>query len=449
MKLSKLLGKNLREKPSECFLQSNIFMIRGSYIKNVASGIFSLFLPAKKSIRKIENIIREEMNNINGQEVLFPVVMPATLWEETNRYSTVGNEMIRFKDRNDSNMVLGMTHEEAAVHLAKGVATSYIQYPFMIYQIQTKVRDEPRSRAGLIRAREFTMKDAYSFHVSKNDLEKYYEVCHRAYERIFERVGLREAISIQSDSGVMGGSISHEFMLLSDVGEDKIVICKNCNYKANIEVFVKNNTSLQLNDGLSFEETVEIINGCKCPACESKSIYVSRGIEIGNIFQLGQKYTKDMDMKFVDEKGESKFPYMGCYGIGVGRLYASICEAHNDNYGPIWPISVAPWEVHICALRIDNKDVKEVSEKIYNTLKSDHLDVVFDDRNSSAGEMFADADLLGAPIRIIISARNLNENKVEIITRDKSEKIFAQVDDTLETVKKMISKEYKKLNFND
>lgn len=443
MRCSKILGEKLKQKPSDCLLQSHIFMIKGSYIKNVASGIFSLFMPAKRSIRKIENIIREEMDNIGGQEVLFPVVMPATLWEETDRYNTIGGEMIRFKDRNDSNMLLGMTHEEAAVHLAKDAAISYTCYPFMIYQIQTKVRDEPRSRGGLIRTREFTMKDAYSFHTIKEDLDEYYDLCHKAYERIFKRTGLPEVISVKSDSGMMGGSISHEFMLLSDVGEDKIIICKNCNYKANVEIFAKNNKDLT--DDLSFEKVSEIIGESTCPDCETKSVYVSRGIEVGNIFQLGQKYTKDMNMKFVDSQGTSQFPYMGCYGIGVGRLYASVCEASNDNFGPIWPISIAPWEIQICALRIDNPEVKEVSEKLYNTLKSNNMDVIFDDRNISAGEMFADADLLGSPIRIIVSPKNLKENKIEITSRDKQQKIFVDIENALDTVQKLVFEEYKKL----
>ena len=445
MRYSKVLGKNLKEKPSECSLKSHMFMIKGSYIKNVASGIFSLFNPAQKSIRKIENIICEEMDNIGGQEVFLPLVMPATLWEETNRYNTIKNEMIRFKDRNGSKMVLGMTHEEAAVHLARDIATSYTQYPFMVYQIQTKVRDEPRSRGGLIRTREFIMKDAYSFHASKDDLDIYYNLCHKAYEKIFKRVGLPEVVSVKSDSGMMGGSISHEFMLLSNVGEDKIIVCNNCNYKANVEIFAKNNKKLA--DDLSFQKVSEIVSESMCPDCKSKSLYTSRGIEVGNIFQLGQKYTKDMNMIFIDNQGTPQFPYMGCYGIGVGRLYASICEAHHDDFGPIWPISVAPWEIQICALRIDNQNVKETSEKIYNKLKTNNMDVIFDDRNVSAGEMFADADLLGSPIRIIVSPKNLSEGKVEISMRDKSKKIFVEIKNIVKTVEELISEEYKKLNF--
>ena len=209
MRVSKLLGERFKNAPSDCLIDSHKLMVRGGYMKYMANGIYSLFMPTKRITRKIENIIREEMDRIDGQEVMFPVVMPASLWEKSGRYSSIGSEMARFKDRNNNNMVLGMTHEEAAVHLAKDTAQSYANYPFMIYQIQTKFRDEPRARGGLIRVREFTMKDAYSFHTYQEDLEKYYERCFEAYERIFRRAGAKNVVSVKSDSGMMGGSISH------------------------------------------------------------------------------------------------------------------------------------------------------------------------------------------------------------------------------------------------
>ena len=228
MKVSELLGTRFKDAPSSCIIESHKLMVRGGYMKYMANGIYSLFMPTKRITRKIENIIREEMDKIDGQEVMFPVVMPATLWEESGRYMSIGSEMARFTDRSNNKMVLGMTHEEAAVHLAKNTAESYTQYPFMIYQIQTKFRDEPRARGGLIRVREFTMKDAYSFHTSQEDLEKYYDRCHEAYNRIFKRAGAKNFISVKSDSGMMGGSVSHEFMLLSDIGEDTLAICPEC-----------------------------------------------------------------------------------------------------------------------------------------------------------------------------------------------------------------------------
>ena len=235
MKLDKLIGDRFKERPSDCQIDSHALMVRGGYIKYVANGIYSNFPPLKRVTRKIEQIIREEMDAIDGQEVLFPVVMPASLWQETGRYESIGAELLRFTDRNRQTMVLGMTHEEAAVQLVREYANTYTKYPFMIYQIQTKYRDEARPRGGLIRVREFTMKDAYSFHTSQEDLEQYYQRAHKAYERIYKRCGAPNVISVKSDSGMMGGSVSHEFMMLTPIGEDSIAICKKCGYTANVE----------------------------------------------------------------------------------------------------------------------------------------------------------------------------------------------------------------------
>ena len=235
MKVATLLGERFKKAPADCVFDSQALMVRGGYIKSVGTGLFSFFMPAKRIAKKIENIIREEMDRIDGQEVMFPVVMPGTLWQESGRYNSIGSELLRFKDRNGIDMVLGMTHEEAAVQLARDAAKSYTQYPFMIYQIQTKFRDEPRSRGGLIRTREFTMKDAYSFHTSQEDLEQYYAKAYHAYDRIFARAGVPQVVAVKSDSGMMGGRISHEFMLLTDIGEDTIVICPECGYRSNSE----------------------------------------------------------------------------------------------------------------------------------------------------------------------------------------------------------------------
>ena len=547
MKLEKLVGDRFKEKPSDCVIDSHALMIRGGYMKYVANGIYSSYMPLKRITRKIEQIIREEMDALDGQEVQFPVVMPASLWDESGRYESVGSELLRFTDRNNSKMVLGMTHEEAAVQLVREYANSYTKYPFMIYQIQTKFRDEARPRAGLIRVREFTMKDAYSFHTSQEDLEQYYEKCHKAYERIFARAGIPEVISVKSDSGMMGGSVSHEFMLLTPVGEDSIAICPECGYRANMEaaasiienerdavsspleeketpnihtiediceflntpkdksckavvyqrneddsyivLFIRgdldvNETKLTnflscdihpavitedcgLNAGfigpvglpenmtVLFDESLKnannlscgankegyhfigldmqrdvpnaeyhdfakIINGGICPECGKHVITVSRGIEVGNIFQLGTKYSKSMGMTYLDENGKSNIPIMGCYGIGVGRLAASVCEAHHDEYGPVWPMSIAPWQVHICAVRPDSDNVREVADNLYNTLQAKGAEVLYDDRSVSAGVMFSDADLLGVPLRVIVSPRNLKEGVCEIVSRDKS-----------------------------
>ena len=548
MKVSQLLGRRFKEAPASCIIDSHKLTVRGGYIKYMANGIYSLFMPMKRITRKIENIIREEMDRIDGQEVMFPVAMPASLWEESGRYFSIGSEMARFTDRSGNKMVLGMTHEEAAVHMAKNVAESYAQYPFMIYQIQTKFRDEPRARGGLIRVREFTMKDGYSFHTSQEDLERYYARCYEAYERIFRRAGVRDFIAVKSDSGMMGGSISHEFMLLSEIGEDTLAICPECGYSANMEaaecitenepgereelalistpdvktiedltkyvgispagfakavvyqknkddkyvvVFIRgdldvNETKLRnligedIHPGVVTEESgivagfigprdlkgaetivfdsslkgieslvtganrpdyhykgfnvgrdfgkadyadvAKTYAGAPCPCCGKRSITVKKGIEIGNIFQLGTKYTKAMDMTYLDDNGEAHYPIMGCYGIGVGRLAASICQESHDEYGPIWPISVAPWEVEICNLRNDDDTVRETSEKLYEDLKKAGVEVLYDDRDIRPGSMFADADLLGVPVRVVVSPKTCQRGVVEVTTRDKTVK---------------------------
>lgn len=573
MKFEKLVGERFRERPSDCVIDSHALMIRGGYMKYVTNGIFSLYTPLRRITQKIECIIREEIDAVDGQEVLFPVVLPASLWEESGRYSSVGSELMRISDRNGNPLVLGMTHEEAAVHLVREFAGSYTKYPFMIYQIQTKFRDEARPRGGLIRVREFTMKDAYSFHTSQADLEEYYERCFHAYERIFKRAGLKNFISVASDSGMMGGSISHEFMLLTPVGEDSIAICSDCDYRANMEAaecIVENtllsdssesNSAESLSlvntpDSCTIEEVCEFLNmsaekSCKavvyqknltdeyvilfirgdldvnetkltnylgeeihpavidensgiiarytgpvnlssnqnytilfdrslgnssnlfcganvsgyhytglnisrdcgdvqfydfakikeggiCPRCGKKSISISRGIEIGNIFQLGTKYSKAMNMQYTDSDGEMKYPIMGCYGIGVGRLAASVCEESNDEYGPIWPMSIAPWQVHLCCVRADNPEIKNYADSLYNDLTSNGIEVIYDDRNVSAGVMFSDADLLGIPLRLTVSPRNMKDSCCEITSRDKKVSLKAPFDEVIPTIKKLI-----------
>lgn len=571
MKIDKLAGERFKEKPSDCVIDSHALMLRGGYMKGVANGIYSSFMPLRRITRKIENIIREEMDAIDGQEVQFPVVMPASLWAESGRYESIGSELMRFKDRNDAPMVLGMTHEEAAVQLVREYANSYTKYPFMIYQVQTKFRDEARPRGGLIRVREFTMKDAYSFHTSQEDLERYYDVCYKAYERIFARAGIPEVITVASDSGMMGGSISHEYMLLSPIGEDSIAVCSACDYRANMEaaesiinneitgeskelelvytpdihtiedicnflktpleesckavVYQKNMTDeyvvifvrgdLDINEtkltnylgeavhpavitedcGLfagfigpvgmdrekftvlfdkSLENThnlscgankfdhhytglkisrdvgeVEYIDLAKikeggiCPKCGKPAITISRGIEVGNIFQLGTKYTKSMGMQYLDSEGNLQYPIMGCYGIGVGRLAASVCEAHHDEYGPIWPMSIAPWHVQICCLRADDDECRGVSDDLYQKMLDDRMEVIYDDRNIRPGAMFSDADLLGVPVRVIVSPRNLKEGVCEIVTRDKTVSMKVELDKVIDTVKEMIAERLK------
>lgn len=566
MKLEKLVGERFRERPSDCVVDSHALMIRGGYMKPVANGIFSSYMPLKRITRKIEQIIREEMDALDGQEVMFPVVMPASLWEETGRYESIGRELVRFTDRSSSPLVLGMTHEEAAVQLVREYAKSYTKYPFMIYQIQTKFRDEARPRAGLIRVREFTMKDAYSFHTSQEDLEEYYARCLAAYKRIYARVGIPEVVAVASDSGMMGGSVSHEFMLLTPIGEDSIAICQECDYRANMEaaenivhnkpdevsekltlvhtpnvssiedlsaflnvsrertckavVYQRNSDDhyivlfirgdLEANEtkltnflgyaihpaviteegglcagflgpynltnkvtvlydrslegrnnlvcgankaeyhytGLNmardvgaaqYHDFAKIAEGGICPRCGKPAITVSRGIEVGNIFQLGTKYTKAMNMTYVNQEGELQYPVMGCYGIGVGRLAAAVCEVHHDEYGPIWPMSIAPWQVHLCAVRADNPEVKAYADDLYQQLQGKGIEVICDDRSVSAGVMFSDADLLGVPIRVVVSPRNLKKGILEVTSRDKKLSVPIPMRGAVEEIQRIIA----------
>ena len=269
MKVKNLVGQRFKERPADCVIDSHALMVRGGYMKYVGNGIFSEFPILRRVTSKIETIIREEMKAIDGQEVLFPVVMPAELWQESGRYDSIASELVRFQDRNKSKMVLGMTHEEAAVQLVREYGQSYQQYPFMIYQIQRKFRDEARPRAGMIRVREFTMKDAYSFHTSQEDLEQYYQKCYDAYNRIFKRVGIPEVVTVASDSGMMGGNISHEYMLLNEVGEDSIVLCSACDYRANMEAAENIVENISDNAFLS----LECIETPNCKTIEELPVY--------------------------------------------------------------------------------------------------------------------------------------------------------------------------------
>jgi prolyl-tRNA synthetase len=567
MKLQNLLGERFKEKPSDATIISQIYLIRGGYIKYVANGIYSLLLPAKRIIAKIEKIVREEMDAIGGQEVLMPVVLPKELWEESGRYQSVGSELLRIKDRGGKDMLLAMTHEEAAVALVRDDATSYSKYPFMIYQLQTKFRDEPRCKGGLIRVREFTMKDAYSFHTNEKDLREYYEICKQAYFRIFKRIGLTTAVAVGSDTGMMGGNAAHEFMLFSDAGEDNIAVC-DCGYMDNVEVarteiinsgnetelktihtpgikdieslsrftglkpqhmikacvfavegdkkpcvvfirgdfevnetklkkalkknifalenyegaiemgyigpvgFDSENATVLFDESLigcknmlcgankkdyhysgvsigrdftppEFHDLYKVRNGDKCLKC-GKALTIKKGIEIGNIFQLGKKYTESMNMTYLDEKGERKTPVMGCYGIGIGRSLASVIEERHDNYGPIWPFAIAPWHIHICMLG-GNEEMRKFADALYEKLSSEKFEVIYDDRPVSAGVMFSDADLLGVPYRVIFGSKNFTNGNAEIISRDKSFRKIVKIENLHEEIKNIIKEEKAKL----
>lgn len=539
MLLSKYFFKTIKEIPNDAELKSHKLLIRGGYIKQVSAGIFSYMPLAVRVLRKIENIIREEMNAVDGFEVNMPVALPATLWSETGRYEAVGEELLKFEDRTGRKMLLAMTHEEAVTDMARYVVNSYKQLPFMLYQIQTKFRDEPRVRGGLIRVREFVMKDAYSFHTNEESLNGYYDRVHKAYEKIFRRCGL-PVVSVASDVGMMGGSGAHEFMAIADSGEDTLILCPKCGYKANKEVakakrdYLKeeaqnpetvatpnkatieevssylnitpsqtlksvvycvdnkivlcairgdleiNETKLKnylkvknlafasdeelekngivkgfatpvglskvriivdesvanssnlvagsnkkdyhtknINFGRDFtsKEVVDISSvkdGEKCPVCD-EPLSVARGIEVGNIFKLGTKYSKAMKAKYLDEQGKDNDIIMGCYGIGVGRLMASVVEVTAHEKQIIWPISIAPFTVELVGIFKDtDADIMKLCSDLYKELSAKGIDVLYDDRIASAGIKLNDADLIGSPIRINIGSRSLANGGAEI-----------------------------------
>ena len=576
MKMSKMVGRRIKEDPKDAKTVSHKFLIRGGYARMVSAGIYSLLPVGKRIVDKVEAVIRDEMNKIDGQEVLMPVVLPAELWEESGRYESVGQELLRFQDRNGKRMLLAMTHEEAVCHLVRTELSSYKQLPAMVYQIQTKYRDEARPRAGLIRVREFTMKDAYSFHISQECLDEYYEKAHEAYVNIFRRVGMNDVLSIESNSGMMGGKISHEFMALSENGEDTIFVSPDGTYRANREIATaawkfQKETALELEKvhtpnaktieevaaflGVEAENTgkavfyqnevsgeliLAVIRGdfdvnesklqnialapelsfasdeaIRAAGCEpgfasplaidcskvkiivdlsvlessnlvvganeadyhyknfnferdmtnTKDIIIAdiatvragdpcpvtgepllekRGIEVGNIFQLGTKYTDSMNCKVLDQNGKAKSLIMGCYGIGVGRTMASVIEQSNDKFGPIWPITIAPFQVQICALNPKKENVAEVSDKIYADLTAAGIEVLYDDRGEKAGFMFNDADLLGIPLRLVVSPKTVCEGKVEFKRRGIREGDLLEIENIVDTIKQLVADEYKK-----
>ena len=554
MRLSRLFGRTLREVPSDAEMISHQLSLRAGLIRQMGAGIYSYMPLGWRVMKKIEQIMREEMDAVGFQDMMMPVVHPAELWQATRRWYDVGDALLRFKDRSAHDMVLAMTHEEVVVDLLKREINSYRQLPALVYHIQTKFRDEPRSRGGLVRVREFTMKDAYSAHADWEGIDAFYPHVYQAYVNIFERCGLK-TIVVQADSGIMGGNTSHEFMAVSSQGEDTLISCTACNYAANAEMatFVKPNApvdaeraieevatpgcktiedvarflgttpahtlkavfyatsgqvlfvmirgDLEVNEvklsnalgappdlhvaseeelqeagvvagyaspvglrgfrviaddsvqmGGNFvaganKEGYHIRNanyprdfqaelvidialaraGDVCPKCGG-TLAVSRGIEVGHLFKLGTKYSSAIGATFLDQNGESKPLIMGSYGIGVGRLLAAVIEQHHDEQGIIWPVAIAPFRIHLVSLGTDKPEVVESAEALYTDLQAKGYEVLYDDRNESAGVKFNDADLIGIPLRLTVSARNIKSGVVEAKCRWSDERESVPLD---------------------
>jgi len=572
MRLSKMFLKTYKESPNDAEVISHQLMSRAAMIKKLASGVYTYLPMGYKVLRKVENIVREEMNRAGAQEVLMPVLQPAELWQESGRWNAMGSELMRLSDRHDRQFCLGPTHEEVITDIIRNEVSSYKQVPMNIYQIQTKFRDERRPRFGLMRGREFLMKDAYSFHIDDECLDKEYQNMKLAYRRVFDRMGLNYR-PVEADGGAIGDSQTEEFHVLAESGEDDILFCNTCDYAANSEKaisgieFHKENEELKelslmdtpnsssieevsnflniskkktikammykeevekevryfmalirgdyeineiklgnvagakvelelidekdfetlnlvkgyigaigdINDKIIIvadESVVGIVNavlggnqegkhfinanidrdykahfvgdirmveaGEPCPKC-GKELEIARGIEVGQVFKLGTKYSEALGAKVLDQNGREKYLTMGCYGIGVSRTAAASVEQNYDEAGIIWPKAIAPFEVDIIPANIKNDAQKEASEKIYTELLNKGIDVCIDDRNERAGFKFKDADLIGFPVKVVVG-NSIEDGKVEVKVRRSGEAFEVEVDKVIDFVVDLLNK---------
>ncbi|MAF13325.1 MAG: proline--tRNA ligase [Parcubacteria group bacterium] len=387
MKQSKLFAKTLKNLPKDAVTISHQLLLRADFIDQLAAGVYTLLPLGFRVHKKIENIIREEMNSLGAQEFIMPTLIPKSLWTETGRWKTIDPPLFVVKDRHGKELGLGPTHEEVITDLIRRRINSYKDLPFSLYQIQNKFRNEMRATGGLLRVREFVMKDLYSFHTDAKDLAAFYKKVTQAYKNIYQRCGV-ESVMVEASSGSIGGNECHEFMVIADSGEDNILVCRECGWAGNVEVFDKQKD---------------------CPECKT-NLETKKGIEAGHIFKLDDIYSHKMKANFVDQKGKAKPIMMGCYGIGVGRLMATVVESSNDKTGIIWPTSIAPFQVHLVSLKENLK-----ADKIYQQLTKAGVEVLYDDRDISAGAKFAEADLIGIPYRLVVSQKT--QNKIEFKPR--------------------------------
>ncbi len=408
MKLSKLFTKTLREAPKDEESINAKLLTRGGFVFKNSAGVYTFLPLGWRVMKKIAGVVREEMNAIGGQELFMPALVEKKYWEATGRWDVdiafkTGTELLMHDPSkkeeivSDYNFALGWSHEDILTSMAAKFINSYKDLPQAVYQIQTKFRNELRAKSGVLRGREFMMKDLYSFHESENDLFRYYDEVKKAYFKIFERCRL-ETIYTLAGGGAFTISNTHEFQVLSDVGEDTIFVCEKCGYAENSEI-----SKLKDNN--------------KCPKCNG-SVQEKKSIEVGNIFPLGTKYSEAFGFKYSDKNGDQKHIVMGSYGIGISRLMGTIVEVHNDGIGIVWPESVAPFKVHLIVLDHRNQE----ADKIYEDLMRNGVEVLYDDRvDETAGEKFADADLIGCPIRLVVSAKTLEKDSVEIKKRNSFE----------------------------
>ena len=412
--------------PSDAEIISHQLMIRSGMIKKLASGLYTWMPLGLKVLKKIENIIKNEMNDIDALEILMPAIQPSELWKESGRWDKYGPELLRLTDRHDREFCFGPTHEEIITDIARQDIKSYKQLPIIYYQIQTKFRDEIRPRFGVMRAREFLMKDAYSFHENEECLNKTYKAVFQAYKNCFDKIGFEYKV-VNADNGQIGGSESHEFHVIADTGEDELIFSDSSDYAINSELFS--------------EPPKE---GDDCPDGSGK-VKIKRGIEIGHIFKLGKNYSNSMNATVSNKKNENVKMIMGCYGIGVSRIAAAAIEQSHDDKGIIWPKSITPFDITIIAIGYTKSDViKTYSDNLYSMLKKNNIEVLLDDRDARPGNMFSDSDLIGIPNKIIIGKKFIENQTLEFKNRKKEESFIINENKisespSLETIKSIIN----------
>lgn len=414
MYLTKSFISTLKEAPESAESISHKLMLRANMVRMLISGVYSYLPLGFRVLSKIENIIREEINGTGAQEVLLPGLQPLELWQKTERDKAMGETMIRFTDRRGRKLCLGPTHEEVITELAANFVKSYRDLPFCLYQIQTKFRDELRPRFGIVRSCEFIMKDAYSFDRDQAGLDAIYEKMQEAYKKIFKRCGL-DIISVKADSGFMGGDFSHEFMVVAESGEDSLYRCEVCG-----EVKSEDQSKIEI-----------------CPHCTEDMKKVN-ALEVGHIFKLGDKYTKILNVRFLDEEGKQRTVLMGCYGIGVSRLISAIIEQNHDQDGIIWPVEVAPFSVLVVPVNVSDKEILDQAVSLHDDLSRAGIEVLLDDREERAGVKFKDADLLGIPLRVTVGNKWLKEKKVEVKERRAQEAKDMVPDKVLDEVRRSL-----------
>jgi len=436
MKFSKMFIPTTKETPNDATLPSHQFLIRAGFISSNGSGLYNYMPLGKIVLDKIRNIVKHELDNAGCNEVQLSFVTPMSLWEQSGRADAMGAEMLRIKDRHQNDFVLSPTNEEAMVELVKNRVKSYRDLPVNLYQINTKFRDEARPRYGLLRGREFLMKDGYSFHATKEDMIREFDLMEQTYKNIFTKLGLDFAI-VQADSGAIGGSGSKEFHVLANSGEDTILVCQDCDFGANIETIFEDENEVEKLNELSYEQLQEKTVEQRC-SCGGK-LFFKKGIEVGHIFQLGDKYSSALEANFLDENGKSKPFEMATFGIGVSRLVAAVIEQNHDEKGCIWTKTTAPYMVDVIVSNAKKDEELDVGLNIYEKLKEANISTIIDDRKKERfGFKMGDFELIGFPYAVIVG-KKLQDGMVEIVHRETGTKTEVSINDVVIKLQEMIS----------